>query len=180
MPQAGFEPAPARFLRPPPLPLGYCGPLHFSFVSASYLRGLRVSAHSRDTKATKGRRTHEANFSQCSAQDSNLQLRGPRPRASAGWATRASPAFRGFAHRQWTPEGVEPSFPGCRPGVFPLDDGPKLFTRCEKDSNLQPRPSEGRARPNRAVATFSFRLPTSDFRLSSHGPGRIRTCTCRF
>ncbi len=25
MPQAGFEPAPARFLRPPPLPLGYCG-----------------------------------------------------------------------------------------------------------------------------------------------------------
>ena len=26
MPQAGFEPAPERFLRPPPLPLGYCGP----------------------------------------------------------------------------------------------------------------------------------------------------------
>jgi hypothetical protein len=28
MPQAGFEPAPKRFLRPPPLPLGYCGPWH--------------------------------------------------------------------------------------------------------------------------------------------------------
>jgi hypothetical protein len=25
VPQAGFEPASARFLRPPPLPLGYCG-----------------------------------------------------------------------------------------------------------------------------------------------------------
>src|SRR5262249_41748204 len=25
LPQAGFEPASARFLRPPPLPLGYCG-----------------------------------------------------------------------------------------------------------------------------------------------------------
>src|SRR5947208_14491581 len=46
---------------------------------------------------------------------------------------------------QWMPEEVEPSSPGCRPGVFPLDDGPNKC--CEKDSNLQPRPSEGRARP---------------------------------
>lgn len=27
MPQVGVEPTPARFLRPPPLPLGYCGAL---------------------------------------------------------------------------------------------------------------------------------------------------------
>src|SRR3954471_4109957 len=30
MPQAGFEPAHKRFLRPPPLPLGYCGQLQCS------------------------------------------------------------------------------------------------------------------------------------------------------
>jgi hypothetical protein len=27
----------------------------------------------------------------------------------------------------WTAEGIEPSFPGCRPGVFPLDDAPFSF-----------------------------------------------------
>src|SRR3954447_23273113 len=27
------------------------------------------------------------------------------------------------------PEGVEPSFPGCKPGVLPLDDGPKVVCR---------------------------------------------------
>src|SRR5206468_996894 len=31
---------------------------------------------------------------------------------------------RSYGYSHWTPEGVEPSFPGCRPGVFPLDDGP--------------------------------------------------------
>lgn len=46
---------------------------------------------------------------------------------------------------KWTPEGIEPSFPGCKPGVFPLDDGPIFNSCCGKDSNLQPWPSEGRA-----------------------------------
>ncbi len=27
-------------------------------------------------------------------------------------------------HEQWTVEGVEPSFAGCKPTVFPLDDTP--------------------------------------------------------
>ena len=85
--------------------------------------------------------------SQCSEQDSNLQQRESRSRASAGIGL---PEHPGRTRRsaptklQWTPEGVEPSFPGGKPGVFPLDDGPK-FSCCGKDSNLQPRPSEGRA-----------------------------------
>ena len=61
MPQAGFEPARGWFLRPLPLPLGYCG----------RPRGQRL-AHS-----------------SCSGQDSNLHQRDSRSRASAGWATGA-------------------------------------------------------------------------------------------
>lgn len=34
------------------------------------------------------------------------------------------PTLRCSEPNKWTPEGIEPSFPGCRPGVFPLDDGP--------------------------------------------------------
>src|SRR5579871_425955 len=75
-------------------------------------------------------------FLQCSEQDSNLQQRESRSRASAGI---------GLPEHQWTPEGIEPSFTGCKPGVFPLDDGPMFHSRCGKDSNLLPRPSEGRA-----------------------------------
>src|SRR5689334_20247781 len=33
----------------------------------------------------------------------------------------------GYQSIKWTPEGIEPSFPGCKPGVFPLDDGPIVF-----------------------------------------------------
>src|SRR4051794_35149775 len=98
--------------------------------------------------------THASTKLDCSDQDSNLDQRGSLPRASARWATRA-PAF--------TPHSVTPDSP-----PHPLDPGgirtliswvqirgppswttdPVLSgTRCEKDSNLQPRPSEGRARP---------------------------------
>ena len=28
--------------------------------------------------------------------------------------------------QQWTVEGVEPSFAGCKPTVFPLDDTPRI------------------------------------------------------
>ena len=31
-------------------------------------------------------------------------------------------------HEQWTVEGVEPSFAGCKPAVFPLDDTPRERT----------------------------------------------------
>ena len=102
MPQAGFEPAPARFLRPPPLPLGYCGHL-FRRACTQRRRRICTSAHP-----------------QCSEQDSNLHQRDSHSRASAGWAT--------GAFVQWTAEGIEPSLSGCRPEVFPLDDGPHVFS----------------------------------------------------
>lgn len=89
----------------------------------------------------------------------------------------------------WTPEGVEPSSPGCRPGVLPLDDGPE-FQRCEMDSNHHPRPSEGRASSNQpsqrsgksecGMMNDEFRIHHSAFIISSSGSGRIRTCTERF
>jgi hypothetical protein len=119
MPQAGFEPAPARFLRPPPLPLGYCGP-------------------------------------RCSEQDSNLHLRDSRSRASTNWAIRAT-----GRRRDSNPHRLGASQGSCR-----LDDGPVLSCR-GKGSNLQPRPSEGRA------------LVRLSYRNAKHfsGPSRIRTCT---
>ena len=50
------------------------------------------------------------------------------------------------ARSQWMPEGLEPSFPGCKPGVFPVRRRTHVVAqRCGKGSNLQPRPSEGRA-----------------------------------
>ena len=52
-----------------------------------------------------------------------------------------------FRTLQWTAEGIEPSLSGCRPDVFPLDDGPFVFQCCEKDSNLHPLASEASARP---------------------------------
>ncbi len=56
---------------------------------------------------------------QCSEQDSNLQQRDSRSRASAALG------YQSVA-LHWTAEGVEPSSPGCRPGVFPLDHAPVL------------------------------------------------------
>ena len=86
--------------------------------------------------------------SQCFGQDSNQHERAPQARASANWATEAS-----CRPEDWIPEGLEPSSPGCKPGVLPLDDGPvcsffrafRSRQRCGKDLNLHPRPSEGRA-----------------------------------
>lgn len=40
--------------------------------------------------------------------------------------------------RQWTPEGVEPSSPGCRPGVFPLDDGPRMLHAAGRSRTFTP------------------------------------------
>src|SRR5260221_14269147 len=91
MPRVGFEPTRKRFLRPPPLPLGYRGSLFCSCATAR----------------------------QCSEQDSNLQHRASRTRASTGLGYQSV-----CVSPQWTPVGVEPTFPGCRPGVLPLDDGP--------------------------------------------------------
>src|SRR5437868_2010724 len=83
----------------------------------SVVRRSCASASSPPRTSDYGQRT-----SSCSEQDSNLQHRDSRSRASAGWATRALARLS-----QWMPEGLEPSSPGCKPGVLPLDDGPKLF-----------------------------------------------------
>ena len=132
LPRVGFEPTRKRFLRPPPLPLGYRGRIH--------------SALSRTRTCNNVTLNH-----------------APLP----DWATRAT--------RPWTPEGFEPSFPGCRPGVLPLDDGPfdslllaqggPMHSCRGKGSNLQPRPSESRA------------LIRLSYRNQLHGSGRSRTCT---
>ncbi len=120
MPQAGFEPARGRLLRPLPLPLGYCGPHALS-----------------------------------------------RIRTCINVALDHAPLPVGLPERQWTPEGFEPSSPGCKPGVLPI--GRRAHVVCRgKGSNLQPRPSEGRA-----LVRLSYRNV-----LSFSGPSRIRTCTC--
>src|SRR5581483_5701200 len=41
-------------------------------------------------------------------------------------------------HEQWTVEGVEPSFAGCKPTVFPLDDTP-INQWPRRESNPEPR-----------------------------------------
>ena len=67
---------------------------------------------------------------------------------------------------QWTAEGIEPSLSGCRPDVFPLDDGPVIFNVA------------------RRIRTFILELRRLVLiRLSYRNdvflddPGRIRTCT---
>ena len=68
---------------------------------------------------------------------------------------------------EWMPEGIEPSSPGCKPGVFPLDDGPVVIQRCGKGSNLQPRPSEGRALVR--LSYHSFFASPQETRLVAYG-----------
>ena len=97
MPRVGVEPTHKRFLRPPPLPLGYRG---LSNDGANALSRIRT----------------------CTAV---LLGHGPLP----NWATRALEASEIF---RWTPVGVEPTFPGCRPGVLPLDDGPVGACGCQR------------------------------------------------
>lgn len=104
MPQAGFEPAPSRFLRPPPLPLGYCGlfPLPVRWERARE----RVCSP------------------QCSEQDSNLQRRDSQSRASAGLG------YQSITRRSTRPSGsrreLNPHLLGANQVSSRLDDGPGL------------------------------------------------------
>lgn len=163
-------------MRPPPLPLGYCG---------------HVFTDRRLLTTTP-----------CSEQDSNLQRRGPQPRASCPWATGATHAMR----------AVDAG--GTRTLITRVQTGGPTIGRqahqcCGKGSNLHPRPSEGRAHPIELPQhgvffhPASFRLHPSfqwstqdsnlywgasetpassdwatgpDFSCCSHAPGRIRTC----
>ena len=86
---------------------------------------------------------------------------------------------------QWTPEGIEPSSAGCKPAVFPLDDGPEVvpgdfrprFTAVLREG-IEPStsafggprsdPVELPQRPLRHIRSRAVRSPGS--------PGRIRTC----
>ena len=123
----------------------------------------------------------------CSAQDSNLQQRDSHSRASAVWATRATD-FSG-RRRDSNPHPL-----GANQGSCQLEDGPSVFSiqhflqRCEQDSNLHPRPSEGRARPIELSQRRSFPVPhrssrrsgtnpAPPVRLLRNAPSRIRTCT---
>lgn len=114
MPQAGFEPALLRFLRPPPLPLGYCG---HSIAD-------RQSAIANSCNALGRIRT-------CTSRESQSRTLSEI----------------GLPEPHWSPEGIEPSSPGCKPSMSQLDHttAPFLSPCCGKGSNLQPRPSEGRA-----------------------------------
>ena len=68
---------------------------------------------------------------------------------------------------QWIPEGVEPSSPGCRPGIFPLDDGPELSQALREGFEPSPAAFGG---------PCSIRLSYRNDFLPRSGPGRIRTC----
>jgi hypothetical protein len=87
------------------------------------------------------------------------------------------------AHFQWTAEGIEPSLSGCRPDVFPLDDGPVVsFSRTVLREGFEPSSSGfgGQCSSNRAAATTWFAQRTLRrvrFAQAPNDPGRIRTCT---
>ena len=66
----------------------------------------------------------------CPGQESNLQTRGFKPSRSAVGVP-----------GQVVPDGVEPSSPGCGPGVVPLDHGTRKWTHRESHPNFR------RARP---------------------------------
>jgi hypothetical protein len=62
---------------------------------------------------------------------------------------------------------LNPHSPGANRVSYRWTTGPSFFRRCEKESNLQPRPSE-----DRALIRLSCR--------NTNDPGRIRTCTGPF
>ena len=120
VPQAGFEPARARFLRPPPLPLGYCGLRPREGEAPAEPRTPSVSALSWIRTSNTG----------------NLSP-GPLP----GWATRAHRLLTGCRRES------NPHLLGASQASSQLDDGPITFfsKRCGKDSNLHPPASEAGA-----------------------------------
>jgi hypothetical protein len=74
--------------------------------------------------------------SQCSEQDSNLHQRDSHSRASAGWAIRACSGRR---------RDLNPHHLGANQRSFQVGRRAHHVRRHGKDSNLHPRPSEGRA-----------------------------------
>lgn len=59
------------------------------------------------------------------ARDSNPHASSPGAHSLAKRPGQPYPAaFRAIAPVQWTGRGIEPRSPGCKPGVFPLDQPP--------------------------------------------------------
>ena len=54
------------------------------------------------------------------------RLEPPRLGGHGRLRTACLPFHHLAIREQWTVEGVEPSFAGCKPTVFPLDDTPML------------------------------------------------------
>ena len=149
MPQAGFEPAPMRFLRPPPLPLGYCG----QRFSKSPARTSRADLHIRHL--------------QCSEQDSNLHQRDSHSRASSGWATGAFSMDRG---------GNRTLIVRVQAGCLPVRRRALCFSVLREGFEPSSSGFGGQCSSNRAAATSSsFLVGCASAHLND--PGRIRTCT---
>jgi hypothetical protein len=119
LPQAGFEPAPLRFLRPPPLPLGYCG----------------ESDNRCDESHPTNRKPQIENVRNALGRIRTCTWRDSRSRASAEVGL---PELSGVRRE------LNPHLLGASQASSQLDDGPDCQC-CGKGSNLQPRPSEGRA-----------------------------------
>ena len=61
----------------------------------------------------------------------------------------------GYLPSQWTGRGVEPRSPGCRPGIFPLDEPPMFSTEVRSGVEPELRPYQGRVLPQH-LQTDSF------------------------
>lgn len=86
--------------------------------------------------------------------------RQPGTRTLQSWFWRPARALR-VAH-EVEPEGIEPSFPDCQPGVFPLDDGPEARV-CFPIALLQSAPPYTSVswQPQTAEQESNLRLPGS-------------------
>ena len=138
--------------------------MHFSFIDSSAAEGEGVEPPGpfravpvfgqlsylfRRTLRFRSQMNHRHYSSQTSLssrrQDSNLQL-----------AVLSDPASAKLGYQSDVDtvelEGVEPSFPGCRPGVFPLDDSPNFSALRD---GFEPSSSAfgGPRSSNRAIAT---------------------------
>lgn len=134
----------SRFLRPLPLPLGYCGVL--------------ISRRSRP-----GRASLQNAASRIRTCTTALLGRGPLP-VGLPQQCLCSQVHRISGRRR----ELNPHFPGANRKSCQLDDGP--VECCEKDSNLHPRPSEGRAHPVELPQRFLSPMIQAGF---EPAPGRF-------
>ena len=162
MPQAGVEPAPARFLRPLPLPVGLLRPGIRSRESGSGVKDLLTPGSCPQTP------------NPCSGQDLNLHCRASRARASCRV---------GLPERHVTMDagGNRTLIPRVQAGSLPVrrrtrdaiaDFAARSSRRCGKGSNLQPPASEAGA-----LSCLSYRnnkAVTCDWLIVTRGRSGLR------